>query len=264
MTSTNLSDFAETSFTYENKTRVVYRKGTGPGVIIIHEIPGITPKVADFGRRVAEQGFTVFLPSLFGTPGKEMSNAYAAEQIVRACISGEFYVLSLGKSSPITNWLRALCRHAHAELGGPGVGALGMCLTGNFALSLMVDPVVMAPVLSQPSLPFGITKTRRQALHLSEAELSQVKDRTQNGVCILGLRFTNDFMVPPERFEMLRQQFGSQFEGIEIDSSPGNPFNIPRSAHSVLTEDLVDEAGHPTKQALDRVFTFFKEQLLRE
>lgn len=255
-----LTDFKETTFTYQDVTRPIYRMGSGPGVVIMHEVPGLTPRVADFGRRVAQAGFTVVLPSMFGTPGKPFSGAYAAQQSLRACISREFYVLSLGKSSPITDWLRALCREVH--VGGPGVGALGMCLTGNFALALMVDPVVMAPVLSQPSLPFGLTSSRRKALHLSDEELATVKQRTAEGVCVLGLRFTNDFMVPPERFETLRQELGEGFEGIEIDSSPGNPHGIPRTAHSVLTEDLVDEEGHPTKQALDRVLSFFKENLV--
>lgn len=186
---------------------------------------------------------------------------YAASQVARAGVQREFSVLAARASSPITTCLRALCRSVHAELGGKGVGAIGMCFTGNFALSLMVDPVVMAPVLSQPSLPFGIGKERRAGLHLSDADLAVVKQRTAAGVTVLGLRFTADSLCPGERFARLRQELGDGFEGIEIDSSPGNPHGIKCMAHSVVTSDLVDEAGHPTRAALDRVLAFFRERL---
>jgi hypothetical protein len=137
-----------------------------------------------------------------------------------------------------------------------------MCLTGNFALSLMVDEAVMAPVLSQPSLPFGVSPSHKAALHLADADLAVVKRRARAGCGVLGLRFTADPMCPPERFETLRRELGDGFEGIEIDSSRGNAHGIPRTAHSVLTRDLVDEQGHPTREALDRVLALFRERLL--
>ena len=152
-----LDDFDTFGFSHEGTRRDVYTKGEGPGVVVMHEIPGITPQVAQFSRRVADAGFTVFMPHLFGTPGQPISTGYALGQMIQCCIQREFRVLAERSSSPITDWLRALCREAHRRCGGPGVGAIGMCMTGNFALSLMVDPSVMAPVLSQPSLPFGLT-----------------------------------------------------------------------------------------------------------
>jgi dienelactone hydrolase len=259
-----LEGFEAFPFTHDGATRDVYRRGSGPGVVVIHEIPGITPEVARFGRRVADDGFTAFLPHLFGTPGKPFSNAYVVSQMARACVSREFAVLARNESSPVTNWLRALCRHAHGECGGPGVGALGMCLTGNFALALMVDESVMAPVLSQPSLPFPVSASHRAALHVSDSDLAVAKGRAQLGCGVLGLRFTRDPLVPGARFERLRRELGSGFEAVEIDSSPGNPHGIPRTAHSVLTKDLVDEAGHPTRAALERVLGFFRERLKRD
>ena len=256
-----LPGFTASPFTHEDTTRTIFRRGEGPGVVIMTEMPGITPGVKAFAERVVAEGFTVFLPQLFGTPGKELSPGYAVGQIARACVQREFSVLAARASSPITVYLRALCRSIHAELGGKGVGAIGMCFTGNFALALMVDPVVMAPVLSQPSLPFGIGKERRAGLHLSDADLAVVKQRTAAGVTVLGLRFTGDPLCPGERFAHLRRELGDGFEGIEIDSSPGNPHGIKSRAHSVVTNDLVDEAGHPTRAALDRVLSFFRERL---
>lgn len=259
---TDIQGFSRAPFTHDGHTRDVYRKGEGPAVVVMTEIPGITPPVIAFAERVVAEGFTVFMPHFFGTPGKPLSTPYALGQVARVCISKEFKVLAARASSPVTDWLRALCRHAHAECGGPGVGAIGMCMTGNFALSLMVDPSVMAPVLSQPSLPFGVSRAHRAGLHLSDADLETVKSRCASGVTVLGMRFTHDALCPPQRFETLRRELGPAFEGIEIDSGPGNPWNIPRIAHSVVTNDLVDEEGHPTKKALDRVLAFFRERLL--
>ncbi len=256
--------FRVESFEHAGNARDVYRRGNGPGVVIMHEIPGITPEVAGFARRVAEAGFSVYMPHLFGQPGREFSVPYMVGQLARACISREFSVLARHESSPITDWLRALCRHAHAECGGPGVGALGMCLTGNFALALMVDASVMAPVLSQPSLPFGVSKRHHAALHLSPEALATVKERSQSGCPVLGLRFTHDPLCRKARFDTLRRELGSGFEAIEIDSSPGNPHGIARTAHSVVTKDLVDEEGHPTRVALERVLSFFREQLIQD
>lgn len=183
--------------------------------------------------------------------------------MARACISREFHVFARNESSPITDWLRALCRRAHEECGGPGVGAIGMCLTGNFALSLMVDESVMAPILSQPSLPFGVSAAHRAALHLSQSDLEIVKKRANEGCGVLALRFTADPMCPGERFERLREELGDGFEAIEIDSSPDNPHGIGRMAHSVVTTDLVDEDGHPTQAALHRVLEVFRERLIQ-
>lgn len=257
-----LDGFSQYTFAHEGESYPVFRRGSGPAVVVMHEVPGITPEVAAFARRVAAAGFTAIMPQLFGDAGRGYDPAHVGRALLRACIRREFSVLATRRSSEITDWLRALCRAAHAECGGRGVGAVGMCLTGNFALSLMVDPVVMAPVLSQPSLPFGITPAQRRDLHVSDEELAVIRQRVaEEGVKVLGLRFTWDAMCPKARFDRLREELGDGFEAIEIDSSPFNPDHIPVYAHSVLTKDLVDRAGHPTKVALDRTLAFFREHL---
>jgi dienelactone hydrolase len=257
-----IEGFDRGEFSYDGQTRPLYRAGRGPGVVVMHEIPGLHPTVAAFGRRLVAEGFTVWMPDLFGEVMRPVTPGYAAGQMLRACIRHEFHVLASRRSSPITDWLRALCRAAHAELGGPGVGAVGMCITGNFALALMVDDCVMAPVLSQPSLPLPLGRERRRALHLADDDLAVVKRRVADeGQCVLGLRFTGDPLVPAERFERLHEELGAGFEAIEIDSGPGNAHGIARTAHSVLTEDLVDRDGHPTRAALERTLAFFEERL---
>jgi dienelactone hydrolase len=253
--------FEHTTFTAQGDTRAVYRTGSGPAVIVMSEIPGITPNVARFARFVADAGFTAVMPHVFGDDGRDVSNGYAAGSLARACISREFTVLALGKTSPITTWLRALATHEHGRCGGPGVGAVGMCFTGGFALGMMVDDVVLAPVLSQPSLPFPVSKAHRRSIGVSEADTRRIQERALAGTCVLGLRFTGDKLSPPERFEHLRELLGDAFVAVELDSSPGNPHGHRKTAHSVLTEDLDDRPGTPTRAALDQVLEFFAERL---
>ena len=257
-----LNRYDATEFEHDGLTRRVFTRGEGPGIVVMTEVPGIYDSVIEFADRLVDEGYRVYLPDLIGEAGKPFSAGYALSSIARACIAKEFHVLATRGSSPITIWLRALARKAHADCGGPGVGCIGMCLTGNFGLAMMVDESVMAPVLSQPSLPFPFGAKRKAALHISDADLEIVKERIEKRGCkVLGLRFTGDPMCPPERFETLRQELGDGFEGIEIDSSAGNPHGNPAMAHSVVTKDLVDEEGHPTRMALDRVMSFFAERL---
>lgn len=257
----NLPGFAIEQHTILDQTRDVYRRGDGPAVIVLSEIPGITPQVAAFATRVADAGFSVWMPQLFGTPGKPLSLSYAGQMMLRMCISKEFSVFTANKSSPVVHWLRGLARAAHATCGGPGVGVVGMCITGNFGLAMMLDAPVIAPVLSQPSLPVGLPASM-SALHTSPAEIDAAHEKiSKKGARILGLRFVQDPLCTGRRFDRLREEFGDAFEGIEIDARharkvPGMP------AHSVLTTHLIDKAGEPTREALDRTLEFLRELLV--
>jgi dienelactone hydrolase len=256
-----LDGFEESTFTHDGVSRRVFRAGTGPAVIVIHEVPGLHPEAIEFGRRVVDAGFTVYMPSLFGTPGKKFGWGSVLRVMPTVCVAREFTTLALDRTSPIIGWLRRLAADAHAECGGPGVGAVGMCFTGGFALGMMMDERMLAPVLSQPSLPFSLGKKRKAAVGISDADLARVKKRAAGGACVLGLRFSADPAVPPQRFDTLRRELGDAFIAVEIDSSRGNPHGIKRYAHSVLTLDLVDESGHPTRAALERVLSFLQDRL---
>ena len=259
-----LDGFEKSTFSAQHQTHDVYRLGSGPAIVVIHEVPGITPLVAAFARKVAAAGFTAVLPNLFGTPGEEITIPYAVKSMLHGCVSREFVMFATATTSPVTQYLRALANHEHAACGGPGVGAVGMCLTGGFALAMSVDDVMLAPVLSQPSMPLPIGASRRRDLGISDADLTTVKRRVQEGLCVMGLRFTGDKAAPAERFERLRTELGDNFIGVEIDSSEGNPWGYRKAAHSVLTEDYSDAPGSPTRQALEEVLAFFTARLKSE
>jgi dienelactone hydrolase len=247
-------------------TRPVYRRGSGPAVIIIHEMPGLHPLVIRFANRIVAAGMTAVMPSLFGQPGKTVTIGYAVGEMLKGiCIRREFKVWSTNRSSPIVDWLRALARDMHTRCGGKGVGAVGMCFTGNFALAMMTEPSVVAPVLSQPSLPMpagpGRAK-RRGAIGVSDEEISCAKRRfAEEGLSLIGLRFHGDPFVPDERFDTLKKTFGEHFEAIELDPKDAQP-DTGMTPHSVLTIHLRDnDPTGPTKRAEQRVLAFFQQRL---
>jgi len=245
-------------------TRPVYRRGSGPAVIVIHEMPGLHPLVLRFARRVADAGMTVFCPHLFGEAGKPIRPLNAVATMMSGiCIRREFAVWAADRSSPIVDWLRALARHVHAECGGRGVGAVGMCFTGNFALAMMTEPAVTAPVLSQPSLPLSIGpggKRRAAAIGASPDEIGCARRRLEDeDLQMLGLRFRGDPFVSDARFEALGAALGPRFIPIELDPMDAEPNAMMAAPHSVLTIHLKDDdPDGPTKQTERRVIAFFK------
>ena len=241
-----LSGWAKGSFTAATLTRDTYRKGEGPVVVVVHEIPGITPAVERFANDVVASGFTVVMPDLVGTPGREVSGGYTISSMLKVCISREFTNMALNKTSPIISWLRALARSLHQEVGGVGVGAVGMCFSGGFALGMMVDDIMVAPVLSQPSMPFAIGKRRASDLNLSPDDAAVIAERAQQGCEVLGLRFDKDKLVG-DRFSSLRSLLGDAFIAVEIPSSS------PKD-HSVLTEQRHEDS-------VQRVLQFFTDKL---
>jgi dienelactone hydrolase len=241
-----LAGWEQGSFTAAGITHDTYRKGAGPGVVIVHEVPGITPAVLAFAEEVVASGFTVVMPDLFGTPGRAAGVPYAVASMVKGCISKEFTTWAMNRTSPIIGWLRALARNLHVGLGGPGVGALGMCFSGGFALAMMVDDTVVAPVLSQPSLPFAVGTARSANLGLSSDDALVVAERAASGCPVMGLRFTGDRMVGT-RFETLQALLGDSFRRVEFPS-------VNKTDHSVLTESRRAEG-------VEAVLAFFHERL---
>lgn len=257
-----IEGFTLDEFTAHGVTHPVYRAGEGPAVIVMTEIPGITPPVIAFARRLVDAGCTATLPQMFGTPGQPMTPGYLLATSTKLCISSEFTLFAKGRTSPVVRWLRALAAAEHSRLGGPGVGVVGMCLTGGFALAMTLEESVIAPVLSQPGLPVAVGKAAKADLGIDPTELEAISERVEReNICVVGLRFTNDRLVPAERFASLRRHLGDNFRAVEIDSSRGNEWGFGATAHSVLTEEFVDEPGHPTRQALDEVLELFGTRL---
>ena len=243
---TPLQGWTTSSFTADGITHPTYSKGSGPGVIVVHEIPGITPKVCEFAERVVARGFSVVMPLLVGEVGRPPSGAYMGSSMAKICVSREFSTLAMGKTSPVVGWLRALAKDLHGRVGGKGIGAVGMCFSGGFALGMMVDDVMVAPVLSQPSLPFAMGSARSADLGLSPQDEIRVRERAEAGCQVLGLRYTGDKLVGT-RFDSLRALLGDAFIAVEFPSQQ-------KSDHSVLTEQ-------PQQVGIDKVLDFFDAKL---
>ncbi|WP_298261291.1 dienelactone hydrolase family protein [Bradyrhizobium sp.] len=257
----DITDFTRRDISLLGKTKPVLVTGTGgPAIIVVHEIYGFTPTLARFCRWVRDAGFRVYAPILFGEPDASNIEKPSVARIVSLCISREFTILRANTSSPVTDWLRALARLAHQECGGPGVGAIGMCVTGGFALSMALDPVVLAPVLAQPGAP----ALSAAALDIALRDLEQVVARTRQGLKLRGYRFEGDELCKAPRFATLRTTFGDAFSGSELPDSAGHPGGMKargKPPHSVFTGDLIDAPGEPTRAAVDEVIAFFREAL---
>ena len=259
-----LDDFDPRAVTLEGATKAVHVAGAGPAVIVMTEMPGISPHVARFARWVRDAGFTVYMPSLFGRDGAVPGVEEGAVTFRRACVSAEFRAFAANESSPVTVWLRSLARLAHGECGGPGVGAIGMCFTGNFALTMMLEPAMLAPVLSQPSLPLDDPA----GIEIAPEELTAVRERLErDDLTVMAYRFAGDRFCRAQRFAAYSQALGERFIGRVLPDSAANPDTPPffeqvvASPHSVVTAHLIDEAGQPTIAARDEILSFFAQRL---
>lgn len=259
-----LDDFISRQITIEETQKTVWVAGAGSAVIVMAEMPGISPHVARFARWVRDTGFTVYMPSLFGRDGAVPTPEEGGKVFQRACVSAEFRAFAGNSSSPVTQWLRALARQAHAECGGPGVGAIGMCFTGNFALSMMLEPAMLAPVLSQPSLPLD----KPEAVESPPEELAAVRERLErDDLTVLAYRFEGDQICRAARFATYSEALGDRFVAKTLPDSAANKDVAPFFAthvpfpHSVVTQHLIDGAGEPTMTARDEILAFFKKRL---
>ncbi len=252
-----MADFEPREIELLGETKRVFVAGAGPAVIVMAEMPGIYAHVLRFARFVRDAGFTVWMPALFGTQGGPVSIPSALSTMVRACMSREFRAFAANESSPVTRWLRALAAHAHALSGGKGVGAIWMCFTGNFALSMMLEPAMLAPVLAQPSLPMF----QAGGMHIAPDELAAVKARMQReDLTVLAYRFAGDRFCRAERFAAYEAALGDRFEGRVLPDACAQP-GTPMRPHSVVTLHLIDRAGEPTRAAVDEILAFFARRL---
>lgn len=260
----SLEDFLPREISFNEISKLVYVMGNGPAVIVMPEMPGISPQIARFCRWVRDAGFTVYLPSLFGKDGEVPTAEDGLAVLKRACVSAEFRALAANQTSPVTVWLRALAKFAHEECGGPGIGAIGMCFTGNFALTMMLEPAMLAPVLSQPSLPMN----EPGGLEISPEDLTAVKNRLdREDLTVLAYRFQGDRFCTAQRFAAYSNALGDRIKTIVLPDNAAHPSPPPffekvvGCPHSVVTAHLIDEAGQPT-QARDEILAFFAQRLL--
>lgn len=221
----------------------VYSKGAGPIVVVIQELPGLGPETLILADNLVSEGFTVVLPHLFGPIGK----IRIAGNLLRVmCMRKEFRIFEQGKTSPIVEWLRALCNDLRNKYDVDGVAVIGMCLTGNFAISLMADQAVLAGVASQPSLPLN----NHSNLHMSQQDIQQIRSRLDNQEPMLAFRFAEDTFCQASKFEQMDKAFNNDRQRINLQTLPG-------VGHAVLTRDFVDEKGHPTRQAFEQIVEYF-------
>ncbi len=264
-----VDDAHRSSFTFGSITHDVFAHGDGPGVLILHELPGMTPECLNLAEVVRLAGYRVYLPLFFGSPGQDPSKVTIGLTALNVCVRREFRFLATKEDSPITPWLRALSRKVfdQTKSRGKGIGVIGLCLTGGFVLALMLDEHVLAPVMCEPSLPLEIrflpgAAARRAAIGIPTATLEASAKRAKTHP-LLGYRFSSDTLCRAERFETIGSVLKSGFVSRTIPTGPEHPGNIRDGAHAVLTEAYDHTPGHPTRNALDEILVRFARDLPR-
>lgn len=254
-TATPLSAYQQSVFCARTREgdaieHAVYSRGSGTPVVLIQELPGIGQETLLLADKLVDAGHEVVLPHLFGPLGKTSIAGNLARVM---CMRKEFRVMATNASSPIADWLRSLCQEVRTSRKVAGVGVIGMCLTGNFAMTLIADDSVLAAVASQPAMPFF----KQEALHMSPAEIQQSRQalNTKEPMCVL--RFENDPLSTAKKSQAIHRAFNS--DGKERVKE----IVVPGKGHSVLTLDFVDEAGHPTHSALQHILGYFANALGR-
>ena len=240
---TRLEGFERFDVEADGIVKPVYRAGTGPAVVLIHELPGMVPECVELGRKLAAEGYTVYMPLLFGEPNAN----YGSTPLLWPCVWKEFSVLSTHGKSPAADWLRALSRLAFKERGGKGVAAIGMCFTGRFALSLMMDKTLIAPVICQPGGTYSDS-----AMGIPEEEWANAVARSKaEDIPVLGMRFEGDFLCKAARFDTLREGFGERFREVVV----------PGKKHSVLTLHFKDLSPDDQARVWGELRSFLSERL---
>lgn len=226
------------TFADGNISHVIYSAGKGPPVVVLHELPGMVPECLDLGLILAER-FRAHLPLLFGKPGEFAM----AKNIFRVCISSEIHAFAANKTSPLVDWIRALCRRVKSDSGAAGVGVIGMCLTGGFALATVADDAVVASVVAQPALPLIVHKA---ALGISPDDQAAIRRRAAAMApgCVLGLRYAGDKIARREKIDTIKALIGDGFRSLEFEGSD----------HATLTV-------HRQPQALQETIRFLSERL---
>jgi dienelactone hydrolase len=246
-------DFEEFHFSTTFDCKLVLKIGQGPGVILMHELPGTTPQCLRLARLVSDAGFTVYLPLLLGRPNEHA----IGKNLLRLCISREFRIWATNKDSPVVDWLRGLGCYVNAHHPGRGIGVVGMCLTGGFALAMVADRYVVASAVCQPSLPLAVTSSQKSALGISRKVLQDVQ--ANGNARIIAMRFDKDRISPPERMQALEKQLRGQ---VSCHVLPADLPGLSAYPHAVLTEELqVHDDRHRTMQALEKIIALFRNQL---
>ncbi len=227
----------------------IYTLGDGNKVVvIIQELPGIGQETLALADRFVARGYTVILPHLFGPIGKTAS----ASNFFRVlCMRKEFYLFAKNESSPIAYFLSGLCSHVKEKHQVKGVAVIGMCLTGNFAISLMANEDVLAAFSSQPSMAVF----NQKSLHMNGEEIEKAKNNIDKVGPIHCGRFEKDPICKQEKIELIDQTFNRDGKQRIIFHE------MPGKGHAILTLDFVDEEGHPTYQALQEILDYFDTQL---
>ncbi len=251
-------DYAARTFRHDTSRgvlarRVFRRPDSGPTVILMHEAPCISARTFAVAEKLTERNYTVAIPELMREGSFGPAALRRAVGFASFCVAHELSAFSSGKTGAIVEWLRALAREESGLSGDRQVAVIGMCFSGGFALGAILDPAVSAAVMSQPALPFPLTKRRTRDVGVSPADLEAIERRIGDGAPLRIMRYTLDSTSPKERFERIVGTFPA-CQRREVPSAK------PKD-HSVLANAVDAPDGTELRLALDETLGFLAAHL---
>lgn len=215
-----------------------------PPVLLLHEMPGLSPEVLELARSISDQGYTVYVPLLMGKPDENTDSDALFfrransirfsdplwESRFQPAAGGHPATRQAGVVELAKLATAILARHSHHRMG-----VIGNSFSGHLAMALAARmEEVAAPVTSQPAYPFSLVTT--SDVGLTGDEIAALRKRVAGGYQILGFRYEYDHICPRERFIQLRKYFGTH--GFLDRTLMGDRYQrtdgLPHGAHSVL------------------------------
>lgn len=266
-----LPGYSRFEFTAGTIEHSVYFAGSplDPPLLLMSELSGIAPGLLLFAERLRQAGYCVYMPWLFGPLGRRAPLRNA----LRLCISREFGNLRAGVSAPITQWLRALASDIGRRHADGNVGVIGMCLTGAFAIPLILDRRVSAAVAAQPSVPLSLLfaafgrygGAAAQALNVGDQDIRAARVRLQTGEAqLLAVRCRADRICPPEKIERLQREFPVGLT-VRQYGAPQWRNALGARPHALFTKEYrvapEGERQHPSREAFADLLGFLHRHL---
>ena len=226
----------------------------GPGVLLLHELAGLSNNTVKFAASLMDAGFTVAMPHLFGRVGAEGNGGMGAGAagLLGRCIMREMSFFLRDQPPQGTEWLKEASKVLGERSISPrGVGVIGMCATGSFAMATVLDPHVGAVVASQAALPL----LRRGTWGVPGGDRKLADEDT----AVMTLRFCTDAKSGKGRVKRLPERMNetltyntsgptdSKLPHAErgIEEGVGNRLHViwaGGAGHSILTSERVDRA----------------------
>jgi carboxymethylenebutenolidase len=220
-----------------------------PGVVLVHEVFGLDPHIADVARRLAREGFAVLAPDLWSREGLPRPKPTATDpapkwtvEQVRAAVQSLPDRRVLGDLEGALAWLAA-----RPDVDGAKLAAVGFCMGGNHAYQLGCTSRRVKCVVDF----YG----RLQYHELNAAKPIQPTELALNlSVPMLAVFGLRDPTIPPEQIEAFRARLDQAAKHVEL-------VLYPEAGHGFFNDARPAYRAEEARDAWGRMLEFLRREL---